>query len=285
MTHSSTKGTLAALVAAAVCAAPAQAAPPQMHPPEPNASVREVARVEAPASGLLTLPARCHDASRLQLRIRMSIRWPRTGACVHGSAVRFNLGRKAARRLAGHSTRAVLTIDGASRAFKLGAAGAKARATADAWDASRSWTDATLDCYPVTGGRLGGGTNNTSVHLSVLWKFPVWTWVSWQVHLEMYVNGTHLWQWDYPAATNHWWGPYQAGPQGMSELSDAATLYDGSSARQYNPWSEEFTFLDRVIVRAWVGLATYGNGWSQTTWHPARALHPAYGYQPGYCAI
>lgn len=167
---------------------------------------------------------------------------------------------------------------------------ARAAAAADQY-----WSDAWLDCYPLSG-RLGGGPTNTDVVLGINWKWRGSGWGAWAVHyvlFEEYRNGAGPYWSDANGvytSNSGYWGPYRITPTGVVEWTNYLSNFDGTTTPVLKPWVAGRTFAKFVStrVRAWVGQSLYNqtnNTWGSITWHPAQALTYRVGDGAGFCGL
>jgi hypothetical protein len=246
--------------------------------------------ITVPASRVLTVPVPCGSGDPPMLSIRALSAGETAGRCADGVAARFTLKPTTFQALR-HTgaVQATVTAGAFVRALKL-----TARPRARAAAISGTWRDATLECYPLGGGRLGGGPNNSSVDLVLHWKSSTAStyWARHAVFYEEYWNGSGPYfrtpSGQY-ANTTPYSDPYRISPTGVIEWMVAVPNYGFTgSITQINPWTNEQTYPKTysIRVRAQVGLSTYdGSTWSAPTWHFATPVHPALGYAEGICAL
>jgi hypothetical protein len=156
------------------------------------------------------------------------------------------------------------------------------------------WYDAKLDCYPLSGGVVGGGSNNNSAVASLNWgtrdgrTYPAYH----QLVLENWVNGSTFWVTRdgsaFPGPFFDRPGGYHAGPNGVSEWMQYFSGYGFGGGTTTTPWSWEQGFLKSVrsYVRAWAKLWVYTPeaGWEQTSWL-AVPVQGATMQTPGWCSM
>jgi hypothetical protein len=269
-------------VAALAVPAAAQAAPPAgpktITPPEQPIGV--------PATGVLTLPTHCTAGAKPVLRV---LAGTTAGRCASGR-VAFSLRSATMRALTQRqSTAATVSLGAATLRMKL-TAGAKRRLKA----VTGTWNDATLDCYPWTGGVMGGGNYNNSVNLMIDWhsNTGATVWARHAVWYEEYWNGAGPYYRNLNGQyvnTTPYVGPFQMSPNGVLEWQTVThDPFGGGWLTTSTPWANEQTYPKsvRVLTRAQVGLATWnGSSWGAPVWHLARPRTAAMGQGEGFCNL
>jgi hypothetical protein len=154
--------------------------------------------------------------------------------------------------------------------------------------------DAKVNCYPWTGGVVGGGSDNNSVASTLWWStrdgrtYPAYH----QFVLENWVNGTSFWVTRdgsaFPGPFLDRPGGYHVGPNGVQEWTQYFSGYGEGGGATMTPWGWEQGFMKsiRSYVRGWVKLWVYTPeaGWEQTSWRLATVQGDSM-QVPGWCSM